>query len=130
MASIALAGRLIADPELKFLDSGNVVCSFTVADRAYVKPPKGQENAPGQFYDVEVWGAGAQMVSDRCAKGSRLAVTGAAVWREFQTKDGRTARRLTVVRPEVTYLDTKAESEALRGGSSAAMEPAQDALAF
>jgi hypothetical protein len=56
MASIALAGMLVQAPSLRSFDSGSQVCCFCVADRAYVRPRKGEEDAPGQFYDVEVWG--------------------------------------------------------------------------
>jgi hypothetical protein len=44
MASIALAGMLVQAPSLRSFDSGSQVCCFCVADRAYVRPRKGEED--------------------------------------------------------------------------------------
>lgn len=55
---------------------GRGFCSFWVADRAYVRPRKGEEDAPGQFYDVEVWGSFAALCVDHLHKGSRVAISG------------------------------------------------------
>lgn len=110
-------------PELKTFDSGTCVCRFSVADRAYVKPEKGEEEAPGQFYEVEVWGKYAQICTDRILKGSRVAVNGTAVWREYQVEGSR--RKAFLIRnPEVTFMDTKAESEALAARESGGFESA------
>ncbi len=118
MAHISIAGKVIKAPELKFFDSGSQTCSLSVVDREYVRPAKGQDEAPGQFYDVEVWGKYAEICADRLTKGSRIAVTGQAVWQEYTTKAGEKRRVLKVTNPSVTFLDTKAEGEALKGGGS------------
>ena len=116
MASISVAGRVTRDPEIRYLESGTQLCRFSVADSAYVKPEKGQEKAPGQFYDVTVWGKYAEMVGDRLVKGSRVAVSGTAVWGEY-SKDGQTRKTFQITNPSVTFLDSKAEKEALQGSA-------------
>lgn len=121
MASISIAGRVTRDPELKFFESGSQICRFSVADAAYVRPEKGEDKAPGQFYDVEVWGKYAELVGDRVTKGSRVAVSGVAIWREYE-KGGEKRRALLIKNPEVTFLDSKAEKEALGGGRPAAAD--------
>lgn len=122
MASISICGRLTRDPEVKFFDSGTQVCRLSVADAEYVRPEKGQDKAPGQFYDLEVWGKFAELCADRLAKGSRIAATGRAIWREYETKDGRKGKALLVKDPSITFVDTRAEKEALGGGSSSFSE--------
>ena len=119
MASIALAGLLVQAPSLRSFDSGSQVCSFCVADRAYVRPRKGEEEAPGQFYDVEVWGKAAEHCVDRLHKGSRVAVQGQAIWQEYRTSNGEKRRSLKVTRAHLTFLDSKAEQQALAGATCA-----------
>lgn len=117
MANISIAGRVIKTPEIKFFESGTQVCRISVADRAYVRPEKKGVDSPGQFYDLEVWGKSAEIAADRLSKGSRIAAFGQGVWREYTTKAGETRRAFQVkCGPDgLTYLDTKEESEALRG---------------
>lgn len=116
MAHISIAGKVIKQPELRFFDSGSQTVTLSVVDREYVKPKKGEEEAPGQFYDVEVWGKYAEICADRLAKGSRVGITGKAEWQEYTTKTGEKRRVLKVVNPSVTFLDTKDEKESLGGG--------------
>ena len=116
MASISIAGKVVKTPELRTFDSGSQTCSFSVVDREYVRPAKGQDEAPGQFYDVECWGKFAELITDRLVKGSLVGVTGQAIWEEYVTKSGDKRKVLKVKNPNVTFLNTKAETDALRGG--------------
>ena len=130
MASISIAGKVTKAPELRFFDSGSQTCSFSVVDREYVRPAKGQDEAPGQFYDVECWGKFAELIADRITKGSRVAVSGQAVWEEYTTKAGEKRKVLRVKNPNVTFLDTKAEADALKGGSGSFGAPSTEEIPF
>lgn len=130
MASISIAGKVTMPPEIKYFDSGTSVAKFSVIDRAYVRPEKGQDEAAGQFYEVEVWGKYVDIVADRCLKGSRVAVYGTAVWREYETKDGRKGKAFQIKNPDITFLDTKAEKEALAGGGGGSASPSSAELPF
>ena len=124
MAHISIAGKVIKDPEIRFFDSGSQTVTLSVVDREYVKPKKGETEAPGQFYDVEVWGKYAEICADRLAKGSRIACTGKAEWQEYVAKTGDKRRVLKVTNPSITFLDTREEKEALDGGSAPAASSA------
>ena len=133
MAHISIAGKVFKDPEVKFFDSGSQTCTLSVVDREYVKPKKGEEEAPGQFYDVEVWGKYAEICADRLRKGSRVGVSGKAEWQEYVAKSGEKRRVLKVTQPSVTFLDTKAEKEALMGGGSGSADfgaPSSEEIPF
>lgn len=122
MASITVTGRVTKPCEIKFFDSGTSVARVSMVDREYVRPEKKGEEAPGQFYDCEIWGKTGEIAADRLSKGSRVSFSGQAVWREWVDKSGGKRKNLTVKVNSVTYLDTKEESEALKG--SAAPAPA------
>ena len=120
MASITVSGKVSKPPEIKFFDSGTQLCKLSVIDREYVRPDKKGEETPGQFYDCEIWGKSAEIAGDRLSKGSRVSMSGQAVWREWTSKTGEKRKGLTVKVASVTYLDTKDESEALKGGGAPA----------
>ena len=113
MAHISIAGKVIATPEIRSFPSGTQTCTISVVDREYVKPKKGEEEAPGQFYDVEVWGKYAELCVDFLRKGSRIACSGKAEWQEYVSKAGEKRRVMKITDPSVTFLDTKEEKEAL-----------------
>lgn len=123
MASITVSGRVTKPAEIKFFDSGTSVARLSLVDREYVRPEKKGDEAPGQFYDCEIWGKTGEIAADRLSKGSRVSMSGQAVWREWTDKNGGKRKNLTVKVNSVTYLDTKDESEALKaqngGGASA-----------
>ncbi|WP_409338910.1 single-stranded DNA-binding protein [Corynebacterium belfantii] len=56
-ASILIDGRLVADPELKFTQSGAPVCNFRIARSDSEKLPDGSwgENRNQLFLNVNVW---------------------------------------------------------------------------
>ena len=128
MASITVSGKVSKPPEIKFFDSGSQVCTVSIVDREYVRPNKKGEETPGQFYDCEIWGKTGEIAGDRLSKGSKVTMSGQAVWREWTGKTGEKRKALTVKVSNVTYLDTKDESQALKtgGGAPAAAASADD----
>ena len=125
MASITISGKVSKPPELRFFDSGTQLCKLSVVDREYVRPEKKGEDSPGQFYDCEIWGKTAEIAGDRLSKGSKVTMTGQAVWREWLSKQGEKRRALSIKVSGITYLDTKDESQALKAaaGGTAATAP-------
>jgi single-stranded DNA-binding protein len=115
MASISLAGTVTGkqgEPPVtvKQFDSGDSISTFSVVDREYVYSKPG-EDAPGQFYRVEVRGKAAQIAADRLQRGDKVAVHGQLVQREYGGKI-----YLDVKNARVTYLEPRKEAS---GGGDA-----------
>ncbi len=67
MNKIILIGRLVADPELRYTQSGIPVCNFRLAvDRPYTNQ-SGEREA--DFIDVVVWRKTAENVAKFMSKG-------------------------------------------------------------
>lgn len=105
MASIQLAGTVTGGKDgnavsVREFDGGLKIASFSVADREYFysKDP----DRKGQFYQVEVRGKAAEIAADRLSKGSRVAVSGQIIQRDY---NGKTY--LDVKEARVTYLDNR-----------------------
>ena len=84
-------GRLAADPEIKYLESGTVVCNA----RLLVNKP-GAKRDDGQDPDgfkLELWGEKAQAFTDATKKGDLVDVTGrvkSEAWQDRTTGEQRT----------------------------------------
>ena len=112
---VILAGRMVADPELKQTQSGIAVLSFTLAiNRRFQKSADGQ--APQQqadFITCVAWRQTAEFISRYFHKGSCLCVTGSIQTRNWQDQQGQKRYATEVVVDEAMFVDSKGEA----GGS-------------
>lgn len=89
MNKVILMGRLTKDPEIRYTPTQKVVAQFTLAvDRPFLDK-QGQRVA--DFIPVVVWGKGAEMIGNSCAKGHRLLVEGRLQIRSYE--DNTATRR-------------------------------------
>lgn len=94
MNKVVLMGRLTKNPDIRYTESGKVVAQFVLAvDRAFTNE---QGKREADFIPVVVWGKGAELIGNSCAKGHRLLVDGRIQIRNFDGKDG-TKRWVTEV---------------------------------
>lgn len=86
MNKIILMGRLVRDPEVRYTQTGKVVCQFTLAvDRPFANQ-EGQREA--DFIPVIVWGKQAELCGNSLTKGQRALVEGRLQIRSYDAKDG------------------------------------------
>lgn len=73
MNHIILIGRLTADPELKFINTGVAISKFTIAiNRGYKK----DSNVVTDFIPIEVWGKKGEYCATYMEKGCLVAIEG------------------------------------------------------
>jgi single-strand DNA-binding protein len=118
MNSVSLIGRLTADPETRYFESGKVVAKFSIAVN------RTKEEA--DFFEIEAWEKTAEVVSQYCKKGSQVGITGSLVQERWKDKTTDTNRSKVVVRcNRLELLGSRPEGEG-QGQSyapSAAVEP-------
>lgn len=73
---IAGVGRLIADPDSKFFDSGKSRTTLRVAVNHSGKKPEGQQYPNSDVYYVEVWGPRGETAANKLSKGESVWFTG------------------------------------------------------
>ena len=75
---VILAGRLVADPELKQTQSGISVVSLRIAvNRRYTSRNDGQQSQPeADFFNVTAWRTTAEFIAKFFRKGSAICVVG------------------------------------------------------
>lgn len=88
-AILTITGRLTAEPQLRFIPSGDAVASFTVAqnERKLDKATGQWVDGEAMFIKVEAWRQLAEGAAERLEKGSLVTVTG-NLKPDNYTKDG------------------------------------------
>ena len=100
---LQLIGHLGKDPELRYAQSGNAVCNFTVAvDSGYGDKKK------TVWWDVVVFKQLAENAKKYLAKGSLVYVEGETLEDEWDDKDtGEKRRKKKLLANELKFLDKK-----------------------
>lgn len=107
--TVAIMGRITADPELKTTPSGVSVTSFKLAvERNYA--PQGKER-PTDFIPVVAWRNTAEFITKYFAKGQMIAVSGSIQSRQYEDKDGNKRTAVEVLANEVSFCGSKNDSK-------------------
>lgn len=108
MAMISLAGTVTGgkggDAVTVKTFGETKLAEFSIADRQYFYSK--DTDKKGQFYNCSVPGKAAEVVADRLQKGSKVAVTGQLVQRDYNGK-----LYLDVKNAQVTFLDSRPADE-------------------
>ncbi len=117
MSDLAIAvvvGRLTRDAELKYTNSGQAVCHFSVATSARRK--KGDQWVEeSSFWDVDFWGKGGESINQYLTKGKLVAVEGAMRQDKWE-QDGQTRSKTLITANTVQLLGSSGGSGG-QGGS-------------
>ena len=131
MNKVILMGRLTRDPEVRYTQSGKVVCQFTLAVDRFTTNAEGQREA--DFVPIVVWGKVGELCGNSLTKGQRALVDGRLQIRSYEAKDGSGKRWVTeVIANSVQFLDRKAGGAGTheQGASKGEMESFGSPVAF
>lgn len=106
---VVLVGRLVRDPELRKTNSGNAVCSFTVAVDNRSKNPDGTRGT--SFIPCTAFQQSADNMSKFTRKGSLVGVEGRLNQRSYTRQDGTKANVIEVLCDSVQFLEPKSASQ-------------------
>jgi single-strand DNA-binding protein len=109
---VTLVGRVGADPDVKFFESGSVVCNLTLA----VKRRSSRDDKP-DWFNLELWGKTAEVAANYVRKGSLIGVSGALKldqWQDRATGAGRSKPVIRVDRLEL--LGSRRDNESPMAG--------------
>ena len=110
--SVVLLGRLARDPQIRYVNSGAPVCTFSVATNHHYTKSDGQKAESVTFVDVAVWRRLAELCSQFLKKGRQVLVTGMLKqdrWVDAKTQQPRS--KLKVIAREVKFLGPKPDAE-------------------
>lgn len=108
---VVIAGRLTRDAELKYIQSGNPVCNFSIANTQYFKPKDGERKEDTTFVDVTCWGKTAEFAS-KIGKGRPVQVEGRLKSESWEDKaTGGKRSKLGIIADRVSPLDWDSNGE-------------------
>lgn len=98
-------GRLVADPELRFTQSGKAACNIRIAANDSRKTDAGEwENTEQIFISATIWEADGEAAAEALAKGDKVLVTGRIYQREYETNSGEKRTSLELKFPTVAKV--------------------------
>lgn len=123
---VILIGNLGANPELKYLPSGQAVCEMRLATGESFTDKQGQRQERTEWHRVVVWGKTAENCSQYLAKGRQIYVEGRLQTRSWDDKEGNKRYTTEVVGQTVTFLGGGGErgERAPAGGNNKGREDA------
>jgi single-strand DNA-binding protein len=102
-----LIGRLTKDPDVRTLQNGNTVATFTLAVDRTFKSRDGEKST--DFVPIVAWGKTAELCEQYLRKGNLTGVCGRCQTRTYESKDGTNRFVMEVVAEEVSFLTPKKE---------------------
>jgi len=127
MSTIVLVGRLTRDAELKYLNSGDAICHFSIATDTRVKKGDAYVDEPS-FWEVDLWGKRGESVNQYLSKGKLVAVSGSASIERWE-HDGKQFSKVKVNANDVQLLGSKPEGQATQEGQQAPLKQSPAAQA-
>lgn len=103
---VVIMGRMVRDPELRQLDNGTSVTSFSVAvDRNYVDKTTNERQA--DFLNVVAWRQTADFVCKYFHQGDMIALEGSLQSRKYTDKDGNNRTAIEIVASNISFCGGK-----------------------
>ena len=110
--TVTLVGRAGRDPDVRYFESGSVVCNFSLAVNR-----RSRNSDQPDWFRLEIWGRTAEIAANYVRKGSLIGITGSLKfdqWTDRATGALRTAPVIRVDRLEL--LGSKRDTEAAAVG--------------
>lgn len=103
---VVIMGRMVRDPELRQLDNGTSVTSFSVAvERNYVDKTTNERQA--DFLNVVAWRQTADFVCKYFHQGDMIALEGSLQSRKYTDKDGNNRIAIEIVASNISFCGGK-----------------------
>lgn len=85
---VTIAGRLGADPELKYTPNGQAVCTMRVATSEFFEK-NGEKQERTEWHSIVTWGKLAEAAAKNLSKGQQVVAQGKLQTRPWDSKDTR-----------------------------------------
>jgi single-strand DNA-binding protein len=104
---VILAGRVVAEPELKQTPSGTSVCSIRIAVNRRFQSRDSQQQNEADFFNVTAWQNNAEFIAKYFHKGSAICVCGRIQNRTYTDQSGQKRTWTDIVAEEVSFVESR-----------------------
>ncbi|WP_321404545.1 single-stranded DNA-binding protein [Maridesulfovibrio sp.] len=118
MNKVILIGRLGQDPQLNYTQSGQAVCSLSVAtDEGYKDKNTGQKVDKTEWHRVVAWRQTAEFAGQYLSKGRLVMVEGKLETRKWQDQNGQDRYTTEINASNIQALDSQQDGGGQQGNS-------------
>ncbi|MGD8559253.1 MAG: single-stranded DNA-binding protein [Gammaproteobacteria bacterium] len=122
---VILIGNLGADPEVKYMPSGDPVTNIRLATSETWKDKSTGENVEKtEWHRVVFFKRLAEIAGEYLKKGSKVYVEGRLQTRKWQGQDGQDRYTTEIVANEMQMLDSRGGSAPMNNGGASNKQPA------
>lgn len=114
---VILIGRLGKDPEIRHLDSGTAVASFSLATTESYRNKEGQRVDQTEWHNIVLWRGLAEIAEKYLKKGNQIYLEGSIRTRSWEDKEGNKRYTTEIVGNNMTMLGGKSDGGSSQGGS-------------
>lgn len=108
---VIIIGRMVANAELKYTNSGTPLSKFSVAVNRRVKQGD-QWTEEASFFNITFWGKQAESLSQYLQKGKQIAITGQLKQDRWTDGDGKNHSRVEIVADNIQLLGGRSDGDA------------------
>ena len=110
--NVVLAGRLVADSELKYTSSNVAVATFTLAVNRQFKNANGEREA--DFINCVIWRKSAENLASWTQKGQLISVIGSIQTRNYENQQGQRVYVTEVIANSFQVLEARKQANVER----------------
>jgi len=107
---VQLIGNVGNAPEIKNLESGKKVASFSIATNEFYKNSNGEKVQNTQWHNIVAWGKTAEIIENYVGKGKEIAVEGKLTSRSYDTKEGEKRYVTEILASEILLLGSNSSN--------------------
>lgn len=104
---VQLIGNVGNNPEIRTLESGKKVASFSLATNDHYRNSNGDKIQDTQWHNLVAWGKTAEIIENHVGKGKEIAVEGKLSSRSYEDKDGMKRYITEITVSEILLLGSK-----------------------
>jgi single-strand DNA-binding protein len=101
------AGHLTADPEVRYIASGDAVCNFSIAVNERFKDMEGNQKERVEYVRVVAWRKLAEIAGEYLSKGKACFIEGKMQTRKWEDKEGNNRYTTEIVADSIQFLGAK-----------------------
>lgn len=115
---VILVGNLGRDPEVRYLEGGTAVATFSLATNENYRDRDGNWQSRTEWHNIVLWRQLAERAEKMLKKGSMVYIEGKLTHRKWQDAQGQDRYTTEVVANVLRLLDKKESDDMARSGST------------
>ena len=121
---VVITGRLTADPELKYIESGYAICNFSLAINRGKKKDS-EEEYPAYFFNCFAWGKTGENITKFFSKGRKMLISGNLEQQRWTNESGDNRSAVKINVKSFQFMDSKKNDDPAESTSSKSHEELQ-----